>query len=78
MCTNQSLVRVGLGFEQLLQITEHPLVTFVVPQAVKQGAKARFAVRDKSEQVALATTAIKDADHHSWCKTLLSRTPINY
>lgn len=62
----------------LLQITEHPIVTFVVPQAVKQATKARFAVHDKTEQVALTTTALKGAEHHSWCKSLLGGTPISY
>jgi len=59
-----------------LLITEHPVVIFTVPQAVKQSTKARFAVRDKTEQIALTTTAIKGAKNHSWCESLLSATEI--
>lgn len=43
------------GFELLLQIIEHPVCTFVVPQAVKQATKARFAVHNKNEKVAVIT-----------------------
>lgn len=73
LCTKQNLVTFGLDLEQLLQITEHPLATFAVPEAVKQATKARFAV---GEQVALIPTSIKGAEHHSWCQSLSTATDI--
>lgn len=47
--TKQSLVAFGLGFKPLLQITEHLVVMFIVPQTGKQATKARFAVHDRRE-----------------------------
>lgn len=43
----------------MLPITEHPVCTFVVPQAVKRTTKARFAVHNKNEQVAVVTATQK-------------------
>lgn len=40
-------------FELVLQITEHSVCTFVVPQAVKQATKARFAVHKRMSKLLL-------------------------
>lgn len=77
LCTKQSLVTFGLGFKPLLQITEHLVVMFVVPQTGKQATKQGLQYMT-GERVGHTITAIKNAKHHSWCKSLLSTTPISY